>query len=145
MITFWKRRRKEVWAEWEWKPKLWSKSRQLFSLNNQSLTRSWLLDWRDCFGQTNKHGRSSGVCTLGLAFGGFTLWPSKLRGSGSSWPKVWTLGLNFGGLTLCLAEGFNYYILLAIFNPFLWTLNKVWPLNPTASWYQQPPCQVALR
>jgi len=25
------------------------------------------------------------------------------------------------------------YILLAIFSPFLWSLNKVWPFNPTTS------------
>jgi hypothetical protein len=43
------------------------------------------------------------------------------------------LGLAFGGFTLCMAEGSNYYILLVIFNPFLWIINKVWPLNPTAS------------
>jgi hypothetical protein len=28
------------------------------------------------------------------------------------------------GFTLCPAEGSAYYILLAIFNSFLWTLNK---------------------
>jgi hypothetical protein len=27
---------------------------------------------------------------------------------------------------------------LAIFSPFLWTLNKVWPLNPMASWLGRP-------
>jgi hypothetical protein len=64
------------------------------------------------------------VRTLDLAFGGFTLWPSKLRGRGSSWPKVMTLGLAFGGFTLCATEGSTYYIVLAIFNPFLWPLNK---------------------
>jgi hypothetical protein len=55
------------------------------------------------------------VWTLGLAFGGFTLWPSKSRGHGSSWPQVWTSGLAFGGFTLCPAEGSTYYILLAIY------------------------------
>jgi hypothetical protein len=34
---------------------------------------------------------------------------------------------------LCPTEGSAYYILLAIFSSFLWTLNKVWPLNRTAS------------
>jgi hypothetical protein len=33
---------------------------------------------------------------------------------------VWTLDLAFGGFTLCPAKDFNYYILLAIFNPFHW-------------------------
>jgi hypothetical protein len=46
---------------------------------------------------------------------------------------VWTLGLAFGGFTLCPAEGSTYYILLAIFSSILWTLDKIWPLNPTAS------------
>jgi hypothetical protein len=73
------------------------------------------------------------VWSSGLAFGGFTLWLSELRGRGSSWPKVWTLDLAFGGFTLCLAKDSTYYILLAISSPFLWILNKVWPLNPTAS------------
>jgi hypothetical protein len=44
---------------------------------------------------------------------------------------LWTLGLAFGSFTLCPAEGSNSYILLTIFNLFLWTLNKVWPFNPT--------------
>jgi hypothetical protein len=47
------------------------------------------------FWAMNKLGCSFFFWTLGLAFGGFTLWPSKSRGCGSSWPKVWTLGLGF--------------------------------------------------
>jgi hypothetical protein len=43
-----------------------------------------------------------GLWTLGLAFGGFTLWPSKSRGPGNSWPKNWTLDLTFGSFTLHL-------------------------------------------
>jgi hypothetical protein len=35
-------------------------------------------------------------------------------------------GSAIGGFTLCLAEGSNSYIFLAIFSPFLWTHNKVW-------------------
>jgi hypothetical protein len=31
----------------------------------------------------------------------------------------------FEGFTLCPAEGFTYYILLAIFSLFLWTLNRM--------------------
>jgi hypothetical protein len=50
----------------------------------------------------------------------------------------WTLGLAFGGFTLSLAEGSNSYIVLVNFNPFLWTLNKVWPFNPTTSQLRQP-------
>jgi hypothetical protein len=48
------------------------------------------------------------------------------------------LGLAFGGFTPCLAEGSNSYILLVIFNPFLWALSNVWPFNPTASQLGQP-------
>jgi hypothetical protein len=51
---------------------------------------------------------------------------------------LWTLGLAFGGFTLYPAEGSNSYALLAIFSPFLWTLNKVWPFNPTASRLGRP-------
>jgi hypothetical protein len=47
-------------------------------------------------------------------------------------------GLAFEGFTLYLAEGSIYYILLAIFSPFLWTLTKIWPLNPTAYRLQWP-------
>jgi hypothetical protein len=71
---------------------------------------------------------------LGSDFGGFTLWPSKSRDYEVSWPKVWTLGLAFGDFTLCSTKDSNSYIYwLIILNPFLWTLNKVWPFNPTTS------------
>ena len=46
--------------------------------------------------------------------------------------RMWefmTKGLAFGGFSLCSTKGSNYYILLAIFIPFLWTIYKVWPLN----------------
>jgi hypothetical protein len=55
-----------------------------------------------------------------------------------------TLDLTFGGFTLCPVEGSNSYILKAILSPFLWTLNKVWPFNPTASRLGRPECEVAL-
>jgi hypothetical protein len=55
------------------------------------------------------------------------------------------LDLAFGGFTLCLAEGSNSYIFLATFNPFFWTLNKVWPFNPTASRLGRPWCESASR
>jgi hypothetical protein len=41
--------------------------------------------------------------------------------------------LGYGGFTLCLTKGSNSYILLIIYNPVLWTLNKVQPFNLTAS------------
>ena len=47
--------------------------------------------------------------TLGLVFGGFTLWPSKLRGHGTSWSKVWTLGLTLHTM-LGLRLQFLYFI-----------------------------------
>jgi hypothetical protein len=37
---------------------------------------------------------------------------------------VWTLDLAFGGFTLCPAEGYTYYILLAIFISFFGLLTK---------------------
>jgi len=51
----------------------------------------------------------------------------------SSLLRVWTLDLAFGGFTLQLAKGSNSYILLPIYCSFIWTLNKVWSLNPTTS------------
>jgi hypothetical protein len=50
------------------------------------------------------------VWTLSLAFGGFTLWPSKLRGRGRLWPKVWTLDLALSGSTLNSAKGSTYLL-----------------------------------
>ena len=51
---------KEDWVGQEWKPKPWSRGRPILSLKNQSLTRSWPLDWIGCFGQRI-------TWTLGLA------------------------------------------------------------------------------
>jgi hypothetical protein len=51
------------------------------------------------------------VGTLGLAFGGFTLWLSKLRGHGIHGKRL-DFGLGLGGFTLCLAEGSDHFILL---------------------------------
>ena len=43
---------------------------------------------------------------------------------------VWTLSLALENFTLCMAEGSNYYIVLAsISSALLWTLNRVWPLD----------------
>jgi hypothetical protein len=74
---------------------------------------------------------------------GFGLWPWPLKASHFGRPsqeamgvhgqRVWTLVFAFGAFRLCPAEGFNSYILLVIFNPIIWTLNKVWPFYPTAS------------
>jgi hypothetical protein len=64
MLTFWRRGdnlSKEVWVGREWKPKLWLRGHRSFSLNNQSLTRSWPLDWRGCFGQGIKWDAPLGV------------------------------------------------------------------------------------
>jgi hypothetical protein len=49
-----------------------------------------------------------------------------------------SLDFGLGGLTLCPTEGSNSYILLAIFSPFIWTFNKVWPFNPMASRLGRP-------
>jgi hypothetical protein len=110
----------------------------IYLLKNKKLTRSWPLDWRSCYGQGIKWDAPSFFWTLGLAIGGFTLWPSKSRGCGSSWPKVWTLGLTFGGSTLCSPKGSNSFISLVIFSLFLWALDKGWPFNPTASRLGRP-------
>ena len=56
-------------------------------------------------------------------------------GQGLKWnaPSSSLLRLAVGDSTLCLAEGSNTYLLLIICNPFLWTLNRDWPLNSTTS------------
>jgi hypothetical protein len=102
------------------------------------LTRSWPVGLEGLFWIRNKVWYSFFLWTLGLAFGGFTLWPFKSRGHGSSWPKLWTLGFAFGNFTMCLTKDSNSYVLLTISSPFLWTLNKVWPFNPTASRLGRP-------
>jgi hypothetical protein len=43
----------------------------------------------------------------------------------------------------CTAKGLDFG--LGLFNPFLWTLDKVWPLNPMASRLGWPLCEAALR
>jgi hypothetical protein len=86
-----------------------------FPLKNQSLTRSWMLDWRGCLVR-NK---------VGCSFG-FGIWAWPLEASHYARPKT--------PLT----------ILLDVFSPFLWTLNKVWPFNPTASWLGRPKCESTL-
>jgi hypothetical protein len=125
---------KEVWFRQDWKPKLWSRGNQFLSLNKKIKADKILaVRLEGLLWAGNKVGCSFFFWTLGLAFGGFTIWPSKSRGSRSSWPKVWTLGFRFWRLhTLCPAVGSNSYIIRVIFSPFIWTLNKVWPFNPTA-------------
>ena len=140
MITFWRRRHTLKGSLGQTGIETQTMVERLssyFQKKNQSLTRSWPLNWRGCFGQGVEWDAPLGL-DFGLAFGGFTIWPSKLRGRGSSWPKIWTLDLAFGGFTLCTAEGSTYYDLLAFFSPFIWTPNKVWPLNSTASWLRWP-------
>jgi hypothetical protein len=50
----------------------------------------------------------------------------------------WTLDLTFRTLHYAQPKAPILIILSAIFNPFLWTLDKVWPFNPTASRLGQP-------
>jgi hypothetical protein len=101
---------KEIWVGRDWKPKLWSRGHWVFPLKNQSLTR---------------FGRLIGGLIMSKEQSGMFLW-------------VWTLDLAFENFTLYPAKDSTYYILLVNFNPFLWILNKVWPLNPTASRLGRP-------
>ena len=108
-----------------------------------TLTRYWSLDWRGCLGREYTRMLSLSL-SMGLTFEGFTVWPPKSRGGGSSWPEVWTMGFAFGGFTLCPSESSNSCILLAFSNPFFWTLNKVWSFNPTDSRPGRPWCGTTL-
>jgi hypothetical protein len=60
----------------------------IFFITKSIIDKILALDWRGCFGQ----GRKWDVAPLGVDFalglGSFTLWPSKSRDRGSSWPKV---------------------------------------------------------
>jgi hypothetical protein len=89
-----------------WTPKLWSRGCQYFFIKNKKTDKILAARLEGLFWEGTNMG-----C---LFF-------------------FWTLGLAFGGFTLCPTKGSNSYILLAIFTPFLWTLNKVWPFNPMAS------------
>jgi hypothetical protein len=45
---------KKIWVREEWKPKPDREAIDFFLLKNENLTRSWLLNWRGCFGQEIK-------------------------------------------------------------------------------------------
>jgi hypothetical protein len=103
----------------------------LFSSKNQTLTRSWPLDFRCCFGQGIMWDAS-----LDLDFG-LALWRLHIMAIQVERPwEFMAIGLDF---RLCPAQDSNSYIKLAtIFSPFFRTPNKVWPLNPTASQLPRP-------
>ena len=83
---------------------------------------------------------------MGCSFGfGLWAWPLEAHIIAVEVERPWKFmakgldfGIGLGRLTLYPVEGSTYYILLAIFSSFLWTLNKVWPLNPTASRLGRP-------
>ena len=94
MLTFWRRGdnlSKEVWVGREWKPKLWLRGCRFFSLNKQSLTRSWPLHSRGYFEQGIKWHAS-----LSLDFG-LDLW--RLHTMAVQFERPWEFmakGLDFG-------------------------------------------------
>jgi hypothetical protein len=96
---------KEVWVGREWKPKLWSRGCQFFSLKI-IIGKTLVVRLEGLFWTRNK---------VGCSFG-FGLWAWPLEASHYAWSKA--------PLTI-------FYWLFS--SPFLCTLNKVWPLNPTAS------------
>jgi hypothetical protein len=143
MITFWRRRRtlEGSLGRKGMETQSMVERPSVFSLKIWSLTRSWPLDWRGYFEQGIKWD-----APLGLDFG-LGLW--RLHTMAVQVERLWEfmakgLDLAFGGFTLCPPEGSSYYILLVIFNSFLWTLIKVWPLNLTASRLGRPECEAAL-
>jgi hypothetical protein len=83
-----------------------------FSSKNQKLTWSWPLDWRGCFEQRIKWDAPSF----------FGLWACPLEAS------------HYAQLKAPIPTFYK----LCIFSPFRWTLNKIWPFNPTASWLGWP-------
>ena len=126
---------KEVWVCHEWEPKLWSRGCRLFFYKNIPKTNKILaIRLEGLYWTWNKVGYSFFLWTLGLSFGGFTLWPSKPRRCGNSWLKVWPLEAS----NLCPPEGSASHISLSIFSPFLWTFNKGWPFNTTTSRLRRP-------
>jgi hypothetical protein len=107
------------WVGWEWKPKLWLRGRWFLFIKKSIIDKILAIRLEGLFWAWNK---------VGCSFG-FELWAWHLE---ASW-------------ILCPAEGSNYYTLLAIFSIFIWTLNKVCPLNPAASRLRRPSCEAALR
>jgi hypothetical protein len=107
----------EVWVGWEWKPKLWLRGCWILFIKKSNIDKILVVRLEGLFWTDNKAVWSFFLWTLGLAFGVFTQGPT---------------------------EGSNSYILLAISSMFLWTLNKVWPFNPTASWLGRQQCEAAL-
>jgi hypothetical protein len=124
---------KEVWLGREWKPKLWSRGHRFFFIENQSLTRSWPLDGRSCFGQGIKWD-----VPLGLDFG-LGLWRLHTMAIQVEW--VWEFmakGLDFRlGLwrlhNTMPDRRLHLLYFICYFQPILWTLNEVWPLNPSTA------------
>jgi hypothetical protein len=105
-----------------------------FHKKNQTLTRSWLSDWEGLLWARNKVG-----CSFKF---GLLAWPLEASHyGGPSWEAVGVHGQRFG-LWAWPLEASHYarskvpitkLYWLYVSSPFLWTLNKVWPLNPTAS------------
>jgi hypothetical protein len=97
---------KEVWVGWEWKPKLWSRGHRFFSIKKSIIDKILAVRLEGLFRTMNE---------VGWSFG-FGLWVWPLEASQYARPKAP-----------------NTIFLLAIFSPFIWSLNKVWSLNPTTS------------
>jgi hypothetical protein len=100
----------------------------------ESMTRSWPLNWRGLFLARNKDA------PLSLDFG-LGLW--RLHTMAVQVERPWEFMAKGLGFRLDLWKLHTYYARLKapipifdwqfIFSPFLWTLNKDWPLNPMAS------------
>ena len=137
MITFWRR-----WLTLEGSlgrtgmetQTMVERSSVSFSSKNQSLTRSWPLFW----------ARNKVACSLE-----FGLWAWPLEASHFGRPSREAVGVHGQrfGLWVWLLEASHYtwlkaplptFYWLCISSPFLWTLNKVWPLNPTTSRLGRP-------
>jgi hypothetical protein len=135
IITFWRRRwTLEGSLAWTWMETQTMVERLLiFFIKKSIINKILVLDWRGYFEQGIKWD-----APLSLDFG-LGLW--RLHTMAVQVERMWEFmakGLDFGlGLwRLHNMPGQRHHLLcfISYFQPILWTLNKVWPLNPTASW-----------
>jgi hypothetical protein len=120
---------KEVCIEWEWNPKLWLRGCRFFfpsKRNKIKINKILAVRLERLFWVGKKVGCSFFLWTWA--------WPLEASHSGcSSREAVGVHSQRFGLWAWPLETPIPIFYWLCFFSPFLWTLNKVWPLNPTAS------------
>jgi hypothetical protein len=102
-----------------------------FSFKNQSLRTSWALDWRGCFEQGIEWDAPLGV-DFGLGLWKLHTVAVQVESPWNFMAKGLDIGLDLWRLHTMPGQRLHLQYFFGYYSPFLWTLNKVWPLNPTA-------------